>query len=269
MWRRLGGSAAEWQSAGALGRRGGYRRAVNWVDCMIDVPAPVADVATSFWAAALGWKVGETWGDHPEFTSLEPADGESFVHVQVIDAPPRIHLDFAVPDIDDERDRLATLGATAGSRTPHWQVMSSPGGFPFCLTTGSRQRAVPGPVRWPDGHSTRLVQVCIDSPDRLHEQERRFWLTATGWGLAPSDRPEFGGRSYPPSGPIRLLYQRLGTDDPGESVRAHLDLATDDIPAEVARLVTLGANRIGSGSGWYALRDPAGLAFCVTGQSPY
>jgi hypothetical protein len=63
---------------------------------MIDVPAPVADVATSFWAAALGWKVGETWGDHPEFTSLEPADGESFVHVQVIDAPPRLHLDFAV-----------------------------------------------------------------------------------------------------------------------------------------------------------------------------
>jgi hypothetical protein len=124
-------------------------------------------------------------------------------------------------------------------------------------------------VRWPDGHSTRLVQVCIDSPDRLHEQERRFWLAATGWGLAPSDRPEFGGKSYPPSGPIRLLYQRLGPDDPGESIRAHLDLATDDMPAEMARLVTLGANRIGPGSGWYALRDPAGLAFCVTGQSPH
>jgi hypothetical protein len=39
--------------------------------------------------------------------------------------------------------------------------------------------------------------------------------------------------------------------------------------AEVERVVGLGAAKIGPGSGWYALRDPAGIAFCVTGLSPY
>jgi hypothetical protein len=270
MTRRAGGNVRGGQhrcvGCGAIAV--GYRRPVNWVDCLLDVPPDAADVTTSFWGAALGWKVREAWTEHPEFTSLEPPDGESFVHVQVIDGPPRVHIDFTVLELDGERNRLSTLGATAGSRAPDCQVMTSPGGLPFCLITGSRQQAVPGPVRWPDGHATRLVQVCIDSPDRVYEQERQFWLAATGWGLEPSDRPEFGGKSYPPAGPVRLLYQRLGADDRGRSTRAHLDLATDDIPAEVARLVKLGATRIGPGSGWYALQDPAGLAFCVTGLSP-
>jgi hypothetical protein len=51
-------------------------------------------------------------------------------------------------------------------------------------------------------------------------------------------------------------------------VRAHLDHGTDDVVAEVRRLRNLGAEEIGPGRGWHALRDPAGLAFCVTGNSP-
>ncbi len=52
-------------------------------------------------------------------------------------------------------------------------------------------------------------------------------------------------------------------------MRAHLDLGTDDLDADVRRLRALGAGDIGRGpGGWHALRDPAGLAFCTTGNDP-
>jgi hypothetical protein len=52
-------------------------------------------------------------------------------------------------------------------------------------------------------------------------------------------------------------------------VRAHLDHGTDDLPAEVDRFRQLGAEAIGPGRGWFALRDPLGVAFCVTENSPH
>jgi catechol 2,3-dioxygenase-like lactoylglutathione lyase family enzyme len=243
---------------------------MSWVDCILDVPLEVAEATRAFWAEVLGWRIGEPWPDHPEFASLQPPSGDSFVHVQVIDGPARLHLDLTVTDIETETQRLVGIGASAGTRTKDWQVLASPGGLPFCLLEeGGRRKSVPEATRWPSGHATRLVQVCIDAPERVHEQEIDFWSEVTGWAARPSDRPEFGGKLYPPDGPIRLLFQRLGADDPGETTRAHLDLATDDMATEVERVVALGATKVGPGYGWYALRDPAGMAFCVTGQSPY
>ena len=47
----------------------------------------------------------------------------------------------------------------------------------------------------------------------------------------------------------------------------HLDFSTDDVEAEVARLVELGATETGRNSfgdfGWVVLADPEGNAFCV------
>jgi hypothetical protein len=51
-------------------------------------------------------------------------------------------------------------------------------------------------------------------------------------------------------------------------VRAHIDLGADDIAAEAARLVGFGAERLGPGRGWIVLRDPVGMVFCVTSNSP-
>ena len=69
-----------------------------------------------------------------------------------------------------------------------------------------------------------------------------------------------------PASPVQLLFQVLDEED--GPVRAHLDHGTDDVPAEVRRVLDLGADDIGPGRGWHALRDPVGLAFCVTGNSP-
>jgi hypothetical protein len=67
---------------------------------------------------------------------------------------------------------------------------------------------------------------------------------------------------------VQLLFQRLGNDDPGTAVRAHIDLGTDDIEADAQRLIQLGAERVGTGRGWIVLRDPVGMVFCTTGNSP-
>jgi hypothetical protein len=46
----------------------------------------------------------------------------------------------------------------------------------------------------------------------------------------------------------------------------HLDLRPDDRDGEVARLISLGANRVDVGQGdasWIVLADPEGNEFCV------
>lgn len=45
--------------------------------------------------------------------------------------------------------------------------------------------------------------------------------------------------------------------------RVHLDIETDDIEAEVKRLVKLGAKKIGEVSSWCVMEAPTGQRFCM------
>ncbi|WP_114559163.1 VOC family protein [Desertihabitans aurantiacus] len=240
---------------------------------IVDLGPEVAEAGRAFWSGALGWAVGEPWPDHPEFCSLEPPGGApSWVHLQEIDAGARIHIDLMVDEMTAEGARLGDLGATVVRQTEHWLTMRSPGGMEFCLVGAGAPEpgARPAVTTWPDGHRTRLVQVCIDCPPDHHDAETAFWRQATGWrwdgGGADS---EFTGKLFPdPSSPVQLLLQRLGEDETGHATRAHIDLGTDDLDAEVARLERAGARRLWPGDGFVALRDPAGMVFCVTGNPP-
>ncbi len=52
--------------------------------------------------------------------------------------------------------------------------------------------------------------------------------------------------------------------------RFHLDIETDDVAAEVARLTGLGAVKVADGRTWVVMRDPSGLLFdVVPHQSPW
>jgi hypothetical protein len=75
--------------------------------------------------------------------------------------------------------------------------MISPGGMPFCLVH-QHDHVRPSPLSW-DGHDSRLVQVCIDSPAGLHEAEVAFWRSALAWRWAESESDEFAGKLYPPA----------------------------------------------------------------------
>jgi hypothetical protein len=74
-------------------------------------------------------------------------------------------FDLEVP-AETEVERLITLGAGLAGEPREWWPMISPGGMPFCLIR-RRDHVRPLPVSW-DGHHSRLMQVCIDSPAGLH-----------------------------------------------------------------------------------------------------
>ena len=242
---------------------------MRWIYVSFDVPESAADVEQTFWPAVLGWELGEPWHGHPEFRTLRPASGDMYAHVQTVDGPLAVHFDLGVDDVAAASARLVALGATQVADFDIWRVMRSPGGLAFCLVPGGGEN-VPAPPVWPEGHRSRLVQLCVDSPADLHEAEVAFWRTATGWRYEPSVAAEFGGKLFPPSpAPVQLLFQRLGDDDAGTSTRVHIDLGTDDIAAEVARVEALGAVRTSyDGDGWVQLTDPSGMPFCVTGNPP-
>ena len=240
---------------------------MSWLHAVIDVPAAQWARANAFWTQALGWPTGTPWPAHPELCSFEPPDGSPYVHLQEVDGPAaRVHLDIETAD----RDALAATVVAGGARqvgaTAAWDTFTSPGGLPFCLVREGGGRS-PTPVTWPDGHRTRLVQVCVDSPAPLHDDEVAFWRSVLDGRWVDSPAPEFAGKWHDDAGsPLQLLFQRLEeTDGP---VRAHLDLGTDRPHTEVARLESLGAEHAGDGDGWQVLRDPLGLAFCVTRNDP-
>jgi len=241
---------------------------MQWMHVVIDVPPRLEAVSTAFWAQVLGWSPSAPWPADPAFRSFEPSDspGDAYVHRQVGDHGPRIHLDVEVSDRAAETDRLRRLGASVGPAHAEWQVMESPGGLPFCLVDPA-DRTVPQPVTW-DRHRSRIVQVCIDSPVGRHEVEVEFWRSATQGSWEPGDAEEFAGKLRPEEGPVQLLLQRLGPDSSATVTSAHIDLGTDDVDAEVKRVAALGAERIHPGRGWFTLRDPAGMEFCVTANRP-
>jgi hypothetical protein len=108
-------------------------------------------------------------------------------------------------------------------------------------------------------HRSRLYKVVVDVPETEFVQEAEFWEGALGTTLVSLEKhPEY--RGTPLHGQeFALLVQRLGTG----SARVHLDIHTDDLEAEVARLERLGATRLGQVDFWWVMQDPAGLPFCV------
>jgi hypothetical protein len=238
-----------------------------WLHAVIDVPADLHGAQGDFWSRVLGWPVGQPWPGHRELSSFEPPRGAPYVHLQRIDGPPRVHLDVESEDPDATVDTALRLGATHVGDQERWQTMRSPGGLAFCVLRG-RHDDPPEPTTWPDGHRSRMVQVSIDSPVDAHEREVAFWRELLGGRWVDSPTPEFAGKWHDDAGsPLQLLFQRL--EEPTGPVRAHLDHGTDDQPAEVRRLLGLGAGDVGRGhGGWHTLRDPAHLLFCVTENSP-
>ena len=108
-------------------------------------------------------------------------------------------------------------------------------------------------------HYSRLSKIVIDVPTADHDRELAFWSAAVGQPLTRFDtHPEYRGAALQGQ-EFGLLIQRLG-DGPG---RVHLDIHTDDLAAEIARLEQIGAERVQQVDSWWILRDPAGLLFCV------
>ena len=109
-------------------------------------------------------------------------------------------------------------------------------------------------------HRSRVGVVLVDVPHHAHDASLAFWAGATGKQPRDSGEPEYTQLGM--HGGIALTVQRLDSDD---AARVHLDVETDDVEAERARLVALGARVVEARDGYYVMADPAGVVFCVVG----
>ena len=248
---------------------------VSWVTAFLDLPPDVHTVGTHFWAAVTGYAVSPPRGDEGEFTTLLPPVGDPYLKIQRTgcgDAPaagPGLHLDLHVASADHSAAGAQGLGAKVVHRSEHgYVVLRSPGGFTFCFVH-EQLADRPLPTRWPQQHESIVDQVALDIPAGDYETECGFWTALTGWPVRGSvSRPELRHLLRPDGIPIRLLLQRLGDEAVGP-VTGHLDLASDDRPAEVSRHLGLGATLVGDhGGGWTTLRDPTGAFYCITDRDP-
>ena len=108
-------------------------------------------------------------------------------------------------------------------------------------------------------HRSRLSTVVIDCKVSDLEAAAAFWSKALNRELDPPDPADPGYRQLASSDdePM-LLLQQVEHDS-----RIHLDIESDDLEAEVARLERLGAKRIKFLKRWWLMQAPTGQVFCV------
>lgn len=111
----------------------------------VALDCPDAWELAQFYGKLLGWEVdaGDSPGDQ-WVTLTNPAGGADICFQQIEDYRPptwpsseraqMLHLDFDVPDIDAEQERVLSLGAELLDDKPEtFRVFADPVGHPFCL----------------------------------------------------------------------------------------------------------------------------------------
>ena len=109
-------------------------------------------------------------------------------------------------------------------------------------------------------HRSRINGILIDCNSEDIDAAARFWAEALGRPIDP-DHPGTRGNYRmleTPPGQISIQIQRVDHES-----RMHMDIETDDIPAEVRRLQALGATIDKQMERWAVMRAPSGQRFCV------
>jgi len=111
-------------------------------------------------------------------------------------------------------------------------------------------------------HRSRIGVVLIDHPAERFDAAADFWAAAQGAPRqekrATAEHPYEELRPF--EGGVQLALQRTGS---GTAPRVHLDIETDDVDAEIARVVGLGAQVVERHESYAILQDPGGHVFCV------
>ena len=109
-------------------------------------------------------------------------------------------------------------------------------------------------------HHSRLCSLQIDCNVDDIDEAARFWAAALGWPVDmdhPGSRNNYRQLATPPD---ELMVQLQIVE---HESRVHLDIETDDIEAEVARLQQLGATVFKRLERWVVMQAPSGPRFCV------
>jgi hypothetical protein len=112
-------------------------------------------------------------------------------------------------------------------------------------------------------HKSRLGNIVIDCKTEDLLSQAQFWSIALGYPLPQDiDVPSRFIQLVTPPGEVQVIIQRVGHE-----ARAHLDIETDSIELEIARLEGLGAVIVSRNDSWVVMQAPSGHRFCV--GSPY
>ena len=109
-------------------------------------------------------------------------------------------------------------------------------------------------------HRSKLAGFIIDCRTADLGAAADFWSRALGMPrhAMPTEEPDKYVRLVDAAGAIDVEVQQV--DHPS---RVHLDIETDDVEAEVARLEALGARRVEQVKTWWVMEAPTGHRFCV------
>jgi predicted enzyme related to lactoylglutathione lyase len=110
-------------------------------------------------------------------------------------------------------------------------------------------------------HRSRLAGFIIDCQTGDLDAAASFWSQALGVPITDPDAGDVPGQ-YAMFGdtPGNLHVEVQKVDHPS---RVHLDIESDDIDAEAARLEALGARKIARVKRWWVMEAPTGQRFCV------
>ena len=231
------------------------------IDLCLDANDPPRQA--HFWAAALGWKLGESDGEY----ALVATDGTRFGILFEETAEPKmgqnnIHLDLTTTSMEDQNDLVELLTGLGASHVDVGQqgdeghvVLADPEGNEFCILEPYNN--------WVAGCG-RLGTINADGS----RQVGQFWSEALGWPLFWDQDEETAIRSPNGAGPIIQwsgppLMKKFGKN------RLHLDIAPPEHVSqdhEVERLIRLGATRVDIGQrdiDWVVMADPDKNEFCV------
>jgi predicted enzyme related to lactoylglutathione lyase len=109
-------------------------------------------------------------------------------------------------------------------------------------------------------HHSRLCAVLIDCKTSDVDEAARFWAAALGRRVDPDHAHSRGNYRMLETPPDELIVKIQRVD---HESRVHIDIETDDIPAEVARLEQLGATVATRMERWVVMQAPTGQRFCV------
>ncbi len=111
-----------------------------------------------------------------------------------------------------------------------------------------------------------IGQITIDCVEA--EPLAQWWADQTGADIVATNDGWYvvvsGGGLQ-----VNLAFQKVADPTPGKN-KMHLDLTTDDLDAEVTRLLEAGATEVAPRSvgtfRWVTMADPDGNQFCVSGS---
>lgn len=109
-------------------------------------------------------------------------------------------------------------------------------------------------------HKSKLAGFIIDCRTDDLQGAADFWAGALGMTAVPLPAEE--GEKYikleHPREPLHIEVQKVSHPS-----RVHLDIESDDVDAEVRRLVGLGASVVERIHTWCVMEAPTGQRFCV------